>query len=71
MRTRLAFLALLLASLAPLRAGELRTDEIASKAVGKTLKVNVLLPDDYKAGERRYPVVYLLHGARSSGSSPS
>ena len=62
MRTRLALLALLLASLTSLRAGELRTDEIASKAVGKTLKVNVLLPDDYGAGERRYPVVYLLHG---------
>ena len=62
MRTKFALLAVLMASSTSLRAGELRTDEIASKAVGKTLKVNVLLPDGHGADDRRFPVVYLLHG---------
>jgi hypothetical protein len=47
----------------PLAAGDLVVDEIASKAIARTVKLNVLLPDGYaEASERRYPVVYLLHG---------
>jgi S-formylglutathione hydrolase FrmB len=41
------------------------TIPFASKLVGKTLPYNVLLPVDYDnaaAGEKRYPVIYLLHG---------
>lgn len=56
-----AFLALLVLPSAS-SAGELRTDEIDSKALAQKMKVNVLLPDGYAADERRYPVVYLLHG---------
>jgi S-formylglutathione hydrolase FrmB len=38
---------------------------------GRTVpKVNVLLPDGYKPhGKRRYPVLWLLHGANSSADS--
>ncbi len=42
-----------------------QTIPFASKLVGKTLPYNVLLPADYDepaAKERRYPVLYLLHG---------
>jgi putative tributyrin esterase len=47
----------------PAHAGEMRTDEIPSKHLGRPMKLNVLLPDDYeKDAGRRYPVVYLLHG---------
>jgi putative tributyrin esterase len=42
-----------------------QTIQFESKLVGKTLPYNVLLPIDYNlpaAKEKRYPVVYLLHG---------
>ena len=45
-----------------LRAGELETHELASKFVGRTVKLNVLLPNGYQEGDTHYPVVYLLHG---------
>ncbi|MCH6160089.1 alpha/beta hydrolase [Streptomyces marispadix] len=34
----------------------------ATDAIGWNPAVNVLLPDDYGSGGRRYPVLYLLHG---------
>ncbi|MCZ6793901.1 MAG: alpha/beta hydrolase-fold protein [Planctomycetota bacterium] len=44
-------------------AGQLETVEFDSKALGRPMKLNVLLPDGYGSdAERRYPVVYLLHG---------
>jgi putative tributyrin esterase len=52
-------------------AGELRVESLSSKslssdavaAAGVELKLNVLLPDDYDAAsDRRFPVIYLLHG---------
>ena len=44
-------------------AGELETRELKSKALGRTMKINILLPDGYGEDEnRRYPVIYLLHG---------
>ena len=37
-------------------------DEVASLAVGRTMKYRVLLPEDYAHSRDRYPVLYLLHG---------
>ena len=36
---------------------------MASKTLGHSMPYIVYLPDGYKAGDRRYPVLYLLHGA--------
>jgi S-formylglutathione hydrolase FrmB len=47
------------------RSERVRTIQLESKLVGKTLPYNVLLPVDYaspSAGAKRYPVLYLLHG---------
>ncbi len=44
-------------------AGELEIHEIDSKALDKTMKLNVLLPGGYGENkERRYQAIYLLHG---------
>jgi S-formylglutathione hydrolase FrmB len=40
----------------------LTTVELSSAAVGRTMKYNILLPQDYDTSTRRYPVLYLLHG---------
>ena len=45
-----------------LEAGELRTHELASKFIDRTVKLNVLLPNGYDEATKSYPVVYLLHG---------
>ena len=39
-----------------------KTVEIKSEAVGRTLKYNVVLPEKYDESTDRYPVLYLLHG---------
>jgi S-formylglutathione hydrolase FrmB len=47
------------------RAAIVDTVSIASKAMGKTYKCVVIMPDSYKQESdksRQYPVVYLLHG---------
>ncbi len=31
-------------------------------SVGRTLKYNLVLPENYETSDRRYPVLYLLHG---------
>jgi S-formylglutathione hydrolase FrmB len=61
---QLLFLFLLVfASGVGLRSGELETKTLASAAVGREVKINVLLPDGYSnEKDRRYPVIYLLHG---------
>ena len=42
----------------------LRELTVAAPALGARTKVRVLLPDGYRAADnRRYPVLYLLHGA--------
>src|SRR5262245_5771653 len=53
--------------LAPARAEgpAVRTVEFTSPSVGRAMKYNVALPPDYETSERRYPVVYLLHGFTS------
>jgi diacylglycerol O-acyltransferase / trehalose O-mycolyltransferase len=49
------------------RDGRLLTLTLRSKAMEGTQKVNVLLPDGYATSpKRRYPVLYLLHGAGGS-----
>ena len=35
---------------------------VQSKIFGKEVKYSVYLPPDYESSQRRYPVVYLLHG---------
>lgn len=36
--------------------------EMKSQILGKTVKYNVYFPADYETSQRRYPVLYLLHG---------
>ena len=38
------------------------TVEFFSECVGRKLKYNVALPANYDSSDRRYPVLYLLHG---------
>ena len=54
---------LLLAFAALAQAGEVYTETFRSQAIGRDYKYTVYLPDDYKQGSKRYPVLYLLHGA--------
>jgi diacylglycerol O-acyltransferase/trehalose O-mycolyltransferase len=44
-------------------AGRVVTLTLNSRAMGDQQTVNVLLPQNYKKSGRRYPVLYLLHGA--------
>lgn len=48
-------------------AAGVKTVSFESPAVGRTLKYNISLPKDYDtAGDKRYPVLYLLHGYSSN-----
>lgn len=54
------------------RAGStsVRTILVPSEALGRAVPVNVVLPADYEAAnDRRYPVLYLLHGAGDTYAS--
>jgi S-formylglutathione hydrolase FrmB len=51
---------LLSASLA--HASEIVTREINSAALNRVWKYNVYLPTGYDSGDKKYPVLYLLHG---------
>ena len=63
----LLFTAVLLATASGLLAQErLQTVEFDSPAVERTMKYNIVLPQDYDASDERYPVVYLLHGLTSN-----
>lgn len=46
---------------APLPDG-LQTISFDSPAVGRRMKFDIVLPPDYEQSDRRYPVLYLLHG---------
>ena len=62
---RTVVLALVIAALATVAAAQgrdLQTVEFFSPAVDRTMKYNILLPDDYDTSTARYPVLYLLHG---------
>ena len=54
-------LVLLLLSLSA-RAGKVVTDSLESKVLGTQVKFNVYLPDGFSQADKKYPVVYLLHG---------
>ncbi len=58
----LVFLFAAVAAAAMAQSLELRTVELESPAVGRTMKYNILLPRDYESSSQRYPVLYLLHG---------
>jgi S-formylglutathione hydrolase FrmB len=40
----------------------LREESVQSAALGRTMKYRVLVPDTYDRSQRRFPVLYLLHG---------
>jgi S-formylglutathione hydrolase FrmB len=40
----------------------LREDTVQSQALGRAMKYRVLVPETYDRSQRRYPVLYLLHG---------
>lgn len=40
----------------------LHEDAVQSAALGRAMNYRVLLPTDYATSQRRYPVLYLLHG---------
>ena len=63
-RTAAAVLFVVVATVGAATASEreLQTVEFQSPAVDRTMKYNILLPDDYAASTERYPVLYLLHG---------
>jgi putative tributyrin esterase len=43
-------------------SSRVREDSVQSAALGRVMKYRVLVPPDYDTSERRYPVLYLLHG---------
>jgi putative tributyrin esterase len=43
-----------------------KTVAYESPSVGRTLKYNIVLPTTYESGDKRYPVLYLLHGLSSN-----
>jgi putative tributyrin esterase len=43
-----------------------KTVELEGKAVGRKMKYNIALPENYEATKDRYPVLYLLHGFSSN-----
>ena len=53
---------LLLAPSPMAQAGKVVTDSLSSTALKSVVKYNVYLPDGYGKSDRKYPVVYLLHG---------
>ena len=44
------------------RAGKVVTDSLQSTVLGAQVKYNVYLPDGFGQADKKYPVVYLLHG---------
>lgn len=65
MKPFVAFLSVVICALA-CRAGYLTEIQVHSAAMNKDIPVAVVLPDAYKAGEARYPVIVVLHGAGGS-----
>jgi len=44
------------------RSLEVRDAEFFSKSLGRRMRYRILIPTGYEKGNRRYPVLYLLHG---------
>ena len=60
----LSLLALLaLAFSATAFAGEVFLETFRSQALGRDYKYTVYLPDSYQKDDKKYPILYLLHGA--------
>ncbi len=67
MRTRIIRVTLLTAVLCATAVSawaqaNIQTVEFFSESVGRTTKYNIVLPRSYESSDRRYPVLYLLHG---------
>lgn len=62
MKTKCLLVALVCAMFLPAWGGKIVTDSIESKILGATVKYNVYLPDRHDKSDKKYPVVYLLHG---------
>ena len=57
----LSFAALMVAATA--FAGDVVLETFRSEALGRDYKYTVYLPDSYKKDDKKYPILYLLHGA--------
>jgi hypothetical protein len=55
-------LALVLTAIATTASAEVRTATFRSAALGRDVRYVLDLPASYASGDRRYPVVYALHG---------
>ena len=44
-------------------AGEVFLETFRSQALGRDYKYTVYLPDSYQKDDKKYPILYLLHGA--------
>lgn len=44
-------------------AGEILTETFRSETLGRDYKFTVYLPDSYRKDDKRYPILYLLHGS--------
>jgi putative tributyrin esterase len=62
-----AAIVMFLACSASAQDAEVKTVSYESPSVGRTLKYNIVLPKGYEANpDKRYPVLYLLHGYSSN-----
>jgi S-formylglutathione hydrolase FrmB len=59
---KFSLLLLAVAAAVVCRAAKVEEKEIPSTAMNKSIKALVVYPDAYAKGDRRYPVVYMLHG---------
>ncbi|MBR6047994.1 MAG: alpha/beta fold hydrolase [Bacteroidaceae bacterium] len=55
-------LSLALVALIPMQASKIVTDSVQSSILGKYIKYNIYLPNNFETSSKTYPVVYLLHG---------
>ena len=62
MKQLVSLLFLLLCCPFTMHAGRIVTDTIQSRVLGAPVVCNVYLPSHFEDGDRRYPIVYLLHG---------
>jgi enterochelin esterase-like enzyme len=57
------FVLILLGACGLAQASEVFLETFRSEVIGRDYRYTIYLPDSYKSDERRYPVLYLLHGA--------
>lgn len=69
MRLVAALLCLFLA--APVAAQTAETVTLRSVAMGQERVVNIYVPPSYKAGQRRYPVLYVVDGGLNDAFAPT